>query len=295
MPYILQSVILVIWLVYLIKKERYSNHAILTTYLLFVMVVDIPEVTNNHLLEFYKFPTHLLANPDKDNQFGIIFSDGIILPLTTVILLHYAVHTQKLWRLSFAFAATYGLLEWMYLRYSYLTYLNWNIWISIAVYLFMSRIFSHYAPRLLLYQPPIPYFIRIGGATYAITAWFGAVLGGAFLGLYQWRPLIFAHESSDDRLADLGISLTFAILSAVIIPRIRLTLRPLVFLIFALMAISFSYVAHDRGWLIYHHWNTFLTVLRWIVPFAALTWFDRWEFTYLPAKQDIPLNDLKQK
>ena len=255
------------------------------------MVVDIPEITFNHLLEFYRFPTQLLSDHNKDNQLGILFSDGVILPLTRIILYHYAAHTNKHWRVSFVFAVIQGTLEWIYLSLEYLTYLKWNIWISIDLYFLMSRFGIVYTSRFLFYQPPIPYFVRIGAATYAITAWIGAMAGGAFLSLYQWRSLIFVNESADDRFSDLGISWIFAMLSAVIIPRISLKFRPLVFVTFALIAIVFSYFAHYGGWLIYHHWSTLLTALRWIVPFAALVWFDRWESTYHPANRAIDFRD----
>lgn len=286
MLYIVQSIVFLIWLVYIIKKEKYPAHAMITTYLFFVMVTDIPEITFNQLLEFYKFPTHLFADNIKDNQMGIVFSDGIILPMTNMIICHYALKTKKLWSVAFVFAAVYGTLEWIYLKTEYLIYYRWNIWLSIAIYFFISRFIFNYASRLMLYKPPLPYFIRIGTSTYAITAWFGAVLGGSLIGLYQWRPLIFKHVSADDRFSELGISLIFAIFTAIIIPRVKNKFRPIFFVSFAIVAIIFSYYSHSQGWLNYHKWSNILTAVCWLVPFSILSWLDYWE-------SNITFHDIK--
>lgn len=281
MLYIGQSIVLLIWLIYVIWREKYSLHAILTTYLLFVMITDIPEIFFNQILQLYRFPTQLLTDNIKDNQLGIVFSDGIILPMTNILICHYAIKTKKLWRVSLAFTATYGIMEWLYLKFGYLIYHKWSIWISIAIYFSVSRMVLNYASRLMLYKPPMSYFIRIGASTYAITAWFGAILGGVLLGFYQWRPYIINNSGGDDRLSDLGISYIFAVLSAIIVPRIKTKFRPLLFISFAVIAIIFSYYSHGQGWLIYHKWNNVLTALRWIIPFLGIIWLDKWESKYL--------------
>jgi hypothetical protein len=275
--YIAQSIGLFIFIIYIIKRKKYSSHALITTYLFFVLAVDIPEIIFNQLLGFYKFPTHLFTDNLKDNQMGVVFSDGVILPMTYIILCQYAEKTKKLWSVAFVFTVIYGILEWIYLKTGYLIYYKWNILISIAFYLFISRFIFNYASRLMLYKPPLPYFIRIGTSTYAITAWFGAILGGSLMGLYQWRPFIFKQVSADDRFSELGISLLFAILSAACIPKIKHKLRPMIFISFAITAIIFSYYSHGQGWLIYHKWNDILTAIRWLVPFSILIWLDYWE------------------
>jgi len=277
MLYVIQSIVLLIWLIYIIRKEKYSARAMITAYLFFVMVTDIPEITFNQLLEFYKFPTYLFVNNIKDNQMGIVFSDGIILPMTNMIICHYAIKTKKPWSVAFVFAAVYGLLEWIYLKLEYLIYYKWNIWISISIYFLVSRFIFIFASKLMQYKPPLPYFIRIGTSTYAVTAWFGAILGGSLAGLYQWRPYIFQHESADDRFSELSISLIFALLSAVIIPKTKQKYRPIFFTSFAVVAIIISYYSRGQGWLIYNNWNNVLTAIRWIIPFAVLVWLDRWE------------------
>jgi hypothetical protein len=266
MLYIFHSIVLLIWLIYIVKKEKYSLHAVITVYLFFIMIVDIPEILFNQLLEIYKFPTQLLSNFNMDNQFGIIFSDGIILPITNILLLHYSTKIKGPWKVSLCFAVIMGTLEWVYLKTGYLIYFKWNIWISIGLYFSFSRFFISYSSRFLLYKPPIPYYIRIAASTYSITAWFGAVLGGAFIGLYQWRPYIFKHYSADDRFCDLGISWILATLVSITIPIIKPKFRFIAFILFFLIVLTFSYYANFKGWLVYNRWNYFLTFLRWVCP-----------------------------
>lgn len=280
MLYIFQSLIVLMWLIYLIKREKYPLHAIITAYFIYVMVADIPEIVINQILEFYKFPAHLLIDSIKDNQLGIVFSDGIILPITSIIACHYASHTKKLWRTSFIVAAIQGILEWIYLSLGYLVYFRWNIWISIAMYFFISRFFISFASRLLNYNPPIPYFYRMTVSTYTITAWFGAVLGGALLNLYQWTPHIIGNPSGDDRFSDLCISWILALFSAIIIPKTKPKNKPIIFIAFAVLTIVFSYYAYSQGWLVYHKWNNLFTALRWLVPFILLIFYERWENKY---------------
>lgn len=277
MLYIFQTICFSIWFFWVIRRGKYSWHAILNTYFICLLVVDTPEVIFFHFYRLYTFPTHLLSNPNADYQLGLIFSDGIILPLTGIIFCHYAVQTKHLWRLSFGFTLLQGTLEFIYLGLGYLHYNNWSHWLSLAFYFIGFRIAAGYASRIMKYNPPVPYSLRIAASVYASTVWFGAVLGGVLLNLYEWRPGLFKLPSAEDRFPDVGISWVLALFSAMIIPRIPLRYRPIVFIVFAALTTSFCYFAYGHGWLIYHRWNHFLTALRWFVPIIIVIWFDRWE------------------
>jgi hypothetical protein len=177
MLYIINSLIVLFWTIYIVKKAKYTWNGIICTYFLALLVVDIPEIIFNQLLSFYKFPTLLLNDFSKDNQLGVIFSDGIILPLTAIIFCHYAIQKQFYWRLAFIFTFLWHIpLEWIYLKLGYLKYENWSIWYSMLIYFAGFRFYGPYAKRILTYSPPLPYYIRIGSFTYGITAWIGALL-----------------------------------------------------------------------------------------------------------------------
>lgn len=263
MLYIINSLIVLVWLIYIIKKENYSWHGILCVYFFSLLIIDTTEVLFNHLLSFYQFPSRLLTGFHKDNQLGVVFSDGFILPLTAIIFCHYVRKKQQYWRMAFIFTFLWHApLEWIYLKLGYIRYENWNIWYSTLVYFAAFRFFGKYADRLLTYNPPIPYFIRIGTFTYGASAWPGAMVGGALAGLYQWRPHIFHASSADDRFTDLGISWLLAILTAVMIPRALPKYRPFIFIGLAVSATAFSVYGYGKGLLIYNHWNHTLTALR---------------------------------
>lgn len=278
MLYIVNSLLILLWTISIVKKEKYSWHGISCVYFFSLVIVDTPEVTFNHLLSFYKFPTHLLTNFCKDNQLGIVFSDGIILPLTAIIFCHYVRKKQQYWRMTIIFTFLWHApLEWIYLKLGYIRYENWNKWYSILIYFAGFLFFGKYANRLLTYNPPLPYFIRIGTFTYGATAWIGAIVGGALAGLYQWRPYIFHDLSADDRFTDLGISWLLAILTAIIIPKVLPEYRPFIFIGLAIAVTVVSFYFHGKEVLIYNHWNHILTALRWLVPFTITIVYDRWE------------------
>ncbi len=286
MLYIINSIIVLFWAIYIIKKEKYNWHGILCTYFFTLLIVDVLEIIFNQLLSFYKFPTFLLSDFTKDNQLGVIFSDGIILPLTAIIFCHYATKKQYYWSLAFIFTFLWHFpLEWVYLKLGYLKYENWSIWYSMLIYLASFRLFGPYAKRVLTYNPPLPYFIRIGSFSYGITAWIGALLGGTLFNLYQWRPMIFKKVGADDRFMDLGLSWTLALLLAIIIPKAVHKYRPLLFMGIATLVLAFAYFSYWQSWLIYHNWNHFYTALRWFFPFIIMVWYDRWE-----TKQNHLLN-----
>lgn len=278
MLYIINSIIVIIWTIYIIKKEKYNWHGIICTYFFALIVVDSTEIIFNQLLSLYKFPTFLLNEFSKDNQLGIVFSDGIILPLTTIIFCHYATKKQYYWRLAFIFTFLWHTpLEWIYHKLGYVKYENWRIWYSMLIYLAGFRFLGPYAKRILTYNPPLPYFIRMGNFTYGITAWIGALLGGALISLYQWRPMIFKKAGADDRFLDLSLSWLLALLLAIIIPKVLKENRQYFFMGIFILVTAFSYFSNWQGWLIYHNWNHLCTALRWFIPFSIIVWYDRWE------------------
>jgi len=257
-----------------VKKGKYSWFVVISAYFMFVLIVDAPKVVFSHFLRLYTFPINLLSDPNKDHQLGLIFSDGLILPLTGIIFCHYAAQTKNHWRLSCVFTVLQGTLEWVYLNLGYLHYYKWNIWLSVAIYFIGFRITAKYASRIMRYNPPVPYALRIAGATYTTTVWVGAVLGGELIRLYEWIPHIFKLHSAEDRFPDVAISWALALLSSLIVPEIHHKYRPMVFVIFAAIATAIYYVGYARGWLIYHSWNHLFTALRWFVPFGVVMWFD---------------------
>lgn len=277
MLYIINSILILIWVIYLIKKQRYSWHGILFIYFLSILVVDIPEIIFSSIFTFYEFRPHFFSNHTIETELALLFCDGIILPLTAIIFCHYASRTKKHWKITFVFTILHFVLEEIYLALDFLKYHKWNIWFSVLLYFVGFRIAAFYSSRMIKYTHQIPYSIRIAAIIYAINAWIGGVIGGAFLGLYQWRPFIFKKVGGDERFCDLSIGLSLAVLAALIIPRIEHVYRIWFFMLFALIAVSISMFAYWKGWFFYHSWNHFLTVVRWFVPFFIIALYDRWE------------------
>ncbi len=172
------------------------------------------------------------------------------------------------------------MLELVYLKFNYLHYLHWNIWLSTIFYIIGIRIYAHFAPRFVSYDPPVPYWIYLMSLKYAATAWIGAVFGGALVSLYQFQPDIFHSKPADDRFVDLGVSFLFAIITAIIIPKTPRRYKILVFATLATLATVGALFMYSRGWLIYHKWNHLLTVLRYFAPYTLIMIYDRWEATY---------------
>lgn len=284
MLYIIHTSLLLIWLIYIIKKEKYSWHSILLAQFFFVIIVDIIESFFSYFLGYYKFNTFLSDNYRIVNAIGLIFTDGFILPFTGIILLHYTPRIKNPWILPFVFSAIFSLLDLIYLRLGYLTYYNWNEWISFFIYLVFSRIFVSLAPKILYYVPPLPYSIRIAAATYGLTIYSGAFI--SVFNLYQWTPLIVPNPGDADRVFSVSTSIILALISAVSIPKIKQKFSPIVFFSLSVLVITFFYYAHSQGWLVYHKWNHILTALYWIVSFFAIILYDRWECKYKTIHQN---------
>lgn len=280
MLYIIHCVIMLIWVSIIVKKEKYSWHAVLSNYMMALLAVDTFEVVFFHFLRLYVFRANLLAIPDKDYHLGLIFSDGVILPLTSVVFCHYAANAKRRFLVVLAFTLMHVFLELLYLNLGFLQYNHWSIAFSAVIYLAGFSFSAKYAYRVLRYNPPMPYALRIAGAAYAIPVWFSAVLGGQLLGLFIWSPHLFKLPSAEDRVPELSITWAVTLLSALIAPRIQRRFRPLLFMSFAALETLFCIYAHYKGWLIFYGWNTVLTALRWFVAMGIVTLYDKWESKY---------------
>lgn len=278
MLYIFHSIIFSLWLFWVLSKGKYSWHAIMSAYGIFLLTIDAVEAITSSALGFYSFPTHLFSDPIKDETFGFIISDGIILPFTSIILCHYVTQTKKYWRILFIFILLQLILEWVYLSSGYLLYHRWNIGLSFILYFVGSYITAKYASRLMRYNPPVPYSVRLAGVTYAALEWPVAFLVG-LLKLFEWKPELFPQLFAKQPLPFIAVAWVLVLLAAVIVPKTLFKYRPMVFLILAALATFFFYFAYEQGWLIYYRWNHFLTALRLFVSFIILIWYDRWEST----------------
>lgn len=278
MLFIINIVILTIWFIVVVKKGKYSWGTVLTAFFVLVMIADLIEVAFNFLFEFYKFPAQLLSDFHQDNQLGVLMADVVILPLTLFIACHYLIHSKKRWLVIILFTILQSLSEVLYSRLGYLIYARWNTWLSIPVYFVGLCIFAKYAPRFLRKEKPLPYPIILTASVYNIGGMLGgAIMGGELLKFFQWRPYIFNSPHADDRFSEIGSLTILAILTGILIPRIKPKYRPIAFGFLSIVGISFYTFANWAGWLLYHHWNIYITIIRWFVPFAIIAWLDRQE------------------
>lgn len=276
MLYIVTLAVCLAWAIRVARKGKISRHALVSIYTVTLIVVDAGDVAFDYGFNFYDLPTHLLANPASDKYLGIVFSDGMIFPLIAIIICYYVVRYRRPWLTSFGCAIVLGLLEAIYVRFGFMTYHGWNHWLTPAIILIMARILAQFAPRLISYSPPIPYPIRLLCATYAITEWPGALLGGV-MHLYKWRLGIHAEPYADDRIAAMALATIMGILAAVLSRRTREEDRLITFLGLGVLSTLLVYGALAVGWLHYNRWNHFWTAVRYITPYFAVAGYDRWE------------------
>jgi len=272
--YILQIALMIIWVGWLMKFKRVTWSAVVNTYVFTLLVVDIIEIILNLLLNLYKFPTHLLANPVHDNFLGILFTDSVILPLTSIAFCYHVRHHA--WRVVLAFTFLMSILEWVYLKLGFLTYNNWAVAYSTMSYLAGFAIFSRLGHVYIDRTSDVPYWIRL-----TCFGYFALVLPGAIpdvlFDLHQWRLGLLASAPSDDRVADLGSCFIFSILAGTIIAITPERYKRIWFAVLACLTLVFAFYAYGQGWLIYNHWNHFLTVVRYLVPYVILYAYDRWQ------------------
>jgi hypothetical protein len=292
--YIIALAVSAVWMtILLIRKRRLSWHSIITAYSIGVFGADVVEVSFNLLLNLYKFPTHLAADPTFENEWGIIFSDTLILPFSLIVFLHYAKKEHP-WRSSLPFIALAVALESIFLITGYLKYIHWNQLFSALAYVIALNLVARNAPRIADYDPPLPYRFRLLCFSHTIIMWVGAAFSLPILKMYQFKPGIFSNIMADCRFADLLSGDVLTILCVIFIPLIprRVTAqkspsalwRPWVkttaFAVIACIGTAFGLYAYYNGWLIYNNWNHVFMALRYFVPLFLIMLYDRWELSY---------------
>lgn len=283
MAYIFILSSFIIWMTILIRKKQLSWHSIVAAYVIGFSIIDFLEILLNQLLGVYKFPPHLIQNPLDDNQLGIIFVDGLILPLGFIIFCHY-IKKDNHWKMSYIFAAFLSILEWILLKLNYLVYVNWELAYSMAIYAVGFRIGAYLAARIVGYASPIPYPVRLYCFGYAAMGWIGSFFGWPILKLYQFRTGLFDSIMADDRFVELYSGMALSLICALIVPKVSQHRRPIVLAAVACIGVAFAIYLYSKGWLIYHHWNHFLVVIRYIISFILIMWYDRWESCYQPKQ-----------
>ncbi len=280
MLYVITLVVVFVWVVVLFCKRKLSLHFIVAAYAIAVFNADMLEVSFNLLLGLYKFPTHLRTNPIDDNELGIIFADTLILPFTFIVFIYYASKKNHPWKIALLFVIGLLSLELIYLKLGYLKYLNWNLAYSATLYVTGLLFYAYLAPRILSYNPPIPYRVRLLCFSHTIIMWVGALFASPLFKMYQFKPGVFKDFMADCRFTDLLSGDVLAVLCTVFVPIVPRKLKPLVFAVIACIGVSFALFSYYKGWLIYHNWNHLLTVLRYIAPLALIMLYDRWESSY---------------
>ncbi|MFZ5644821.1 MAG: hypothetical protein ACOY46_14650 [Bacillota bacterium] len=279
MLYIIMLAVISVWMVILLRNSHLSWHSIVTAYALGVFSADLVEVSFNLLLGLYKFTTHLSTNPIYENELGIILADTLILPFTLIIFVHYARKEQP-WKTSLPFAILFILLEIVFLKLGYLKYIKWSLAYSAVAYVAVFRFYAYLTPSITRYDPPIPYPARLLFFSHTIIMWVGATFALPLFKMYQFRPGVFEDIMADCRFTDLLSGDVLAVLCAVFIPRIPNRLKPLAFAVIAFIGVSFALYSYYKGWLFYHRWNHFFTILRYFIPVFLIMLYDRWEFSY---------------
>lgn len=280
MLYLIYLAVITLWLTILLRKRTLSWHSVVTAYVIGVGMADLFEGLFNVILGLYQFPTHLRSNPDYDNELGVVFSDFLILPLVLIIFVHYAARTIHPWRVSIAFAALHISLEWIFLQSGYLTYVHWSILYSAFLYVCGFRFGAYLAPRISSYNPPIPYRIRLLCFSHMILMWVSAVFALPLLKLYQFKTGLFPNIVTDCRVAELVTGDILSVLCTIFVPMTPQKLKPVVFTAIAGVGAFIAVFAYLQGWLIYYHWNLFLSVMRYVVPVGFIMLYDRWESAY---------------
>jgi hypothetical protein len=288
MLYWITTGIICLWLIALLIKRKLSWHSVLTAYVIGEFTADLFEGLFNLILGLYRFPTHLSADPLLENEYGIIFADFLILPFALIIFVHYTARTKHPWLISLLFAALFISLESIFLSLGYTKYIHWNLLYSIAFYVAGFRFGAFLAPRIASYNPPIPYRIRLFCFSHALLMWTSAMFAMPLLKMYQIRPGLHQEYMTDCRVTELLIGDFLAILCVIFIPLLPKKLKSPAFAFIALIGVCIALFFYDKGWLIYHNWNHFFTVLRYFIPLGLIMLYDRWEADYRPKPMVSP-------
>lgn len=283
MLYLITLCVIVVWMAALLLRRRLSWHSIVTAYVIGESLADLLEGLFNVILRFYSFPTHLSTDPYLENEYGIILGDFMILPFAFIIFVCYASKSRRPWLLSLLFAALFSALEWIYLKWGYLKYMHWSIWISASLYIAGFRFSAYLARRITDYDPPIPYRVRLLCFSHALLMWVSAMFALPIFKLYQFKPGLLKDYVADCRLAELITGDFISLLLVIFIPMLPWKYKPAAFTIAALIGTSIAVIFYNNGWLVYHHWNHYyMAVLRYFLPMMLIMWYDRWEAGYRP-------------
>lgn len=279
MLYIITLIFFLIWSIFVIYKGRMSWHAVITIYVISVFISDYGDVPFEFWFNFYDLQVHLLNNLDVGRYLGIILSDGLIFPFIAIIFCYYSVRFDHPWLLSILFAAMLGILEFLYVKLGYMVYYHWNHWLTPLITFITLRIVACFSNRLVHYSPPISYRFRLLCSIYVITEWPGAILCGS-LRLYQYKPNIFNNETANDRFVAMILATLMGVLAAFFISKISSSYKIFLFLGLGLVSSIFAVYMHSKELLIYNHWNSVATVIRYIAPYFVVYLYDRWEASY---------------
>ena len=103
---------------------------------------------------------------------------------------------------------------------------------------------------------------------------------GGVLNLYRWRPHIFESFSADDRFVAMALATVMGGLAAIFAPKILRGYKIFLFLGLGLVSTLLALWMHTKGLLLYHEWNDFFTITRYMTPYLLVYLYDRWESVY---------------
>lgn len=279
MLYIITSILFVAWAILIIQKKRMSLHSIINIYFVTVFFVDWGDVIFYKWANFFDIPAKLPRSIDVGNYLGIIFSDGIIFPAAAIVFCYYSVRYHHPFLLSALFASMFGIIEIIFRKYGFIVYHNWNPFVTPVITFVLLLILAGYSNRFANYSPPVSYKLCIMCFIYGIIEWPGGILA-ATLHLYLYRPRIFADGTSDTRFVAMIVSTLLAVIAAIIIDKVKPKNKIILFLGSGICYSIFAFWMYSNGWMIYNHWNHILTVLRYIIPYTAVYYLDKWESSY---------------
>lgn len=257
-----------------------SLHSIISIYVVTVFIVDWGDVIFYKWLNFYDIPAKLSRNVDIGNYLGIMFSDGIIFPAAAIIFCYYSIRYNHPWLLSALFASMFGVIEYAFTKYGFMVYHNWNHFVTPIITFILLLILTRFSHRLVNYSPAISYKVWITSFMYTIVEWPGGILA-ATLHLYLYRPGVFADATADSRFLGMTLSTLLAITVAFTRDKIHPKYRIFLFSGLGIFYSIFAIWMRSQGLMIYNHWNHILTVIRYLIPFTLVYFFDKWESDYL--------------
>ncbi|HEX9059296.1 MAG TPA: hypothetical protein VF941_03880 [Clostridia bacterium] len=279
MFYIITSIFFVVWAVLIIKKIDMSLHSIISIYVVTVFLVDWGDVFFYKWVNFYDIPAKIFRNIDVGNYLGIMFSDGIIFPASAIIFCYYSIRYRRPWLLSILFSSMFGVIEFIFRKYGFMVYHHWNSFATPIITFISLLILSRFSYRFVNYYPPVSYKFRIMCFIYTIGEWPGGITA-ATLHLYLFRPHVFTDETADSRLVGMITTTLLSVITAIIIDKIHPKYRIVLFAGLGICYSIFAFWLYSKGYMIYNHWNHMLTVIRYLVPFIVVYFYDKWESSY---------------